>query len=100
MILTAQLVERGAVRYTPAGLQAVDLVLKHESIVSEDGQPRKVSMEIKSVVIGALVSSVAQLELGSLADFAGFLGSTRNKRGLLFHVTSLVVDSTPPVNPI
>ena len=87
-------------RYTPAGLQAVDLVLKHESIVSEDGQPRKVSMEIKSVVIGALVSSVAQLELGSLADFAGFLGSTRNKRGLLFHVTSLVVDSTPPVNPI
>ena len=98
MILTAQLVERGAVRYTPAGLQAVDLVLKHDSTVSEDGQPRKVSMEVKSVVIGALVSSVVVLELGGLADFAGFLSSTRNKRGLLFHVTSLVVDSTHQAN--
>ena len=85
-------------RYTPAGLQAVDLVLKHESAVSEDGQARTVSMEIKSVVIGALVSSVAMLELGSRADFAGFLGSARNKRGLLFHVTSLLVDSTHQTN--
>ena len=55
-------------------------------------------MEVKSVVIGALVSSVVVLELGGLTDFAGFLGSTRNKRGLLFHVTSLVVDSTHQTN--
>jgi hypothetical protein len=36
-----------APRYTPAGLPALDLVLKHESTVSEDGQPRKVSMEMR-----------------------------------------------------
>ena len=53
LVLAAQLVERGALRYTPAGLPALDLSLKHESEVSEDGQPRKVSLEIKAVAIGA-----------------------------------------------
>ncbi|MEP7102565.1 MAG: primosomal replication protein N, partial [Burkholderiales bacterium] len=34
LVLTAQLVERGALRYTPAGLPALDLSLKHESEVT------------------------------------------------------------------
>ena len=54
LVLTAQLVERGAMRYTPAGLPALDLSLKHESEVTQDGQPRKVSMEIKARAIGAI----------------------------------------------
>ena len=62
-----QLVERGALRYTPAGLPALDLSLKHESEVSEDGQPRKVSMEIKAVAIGAITQQLAALALGSAA---------------------------------
>ena len=45
LVLDATLVERAALRYTPAGLPALDLGLKHESTVTEDGQPRKVSME-------------------------------------------------------
>ena len=53
LVLAAQLVERGALRYTPAGLPALDFELKHESELSEDGQPRKVSMEIRAVAIGA-----------------------------------------------
>ena len=52
LVLTAMLTQRGVVRYTPAGLPALDLVLRHESEVSEDGQPRKVSMDIKAVAIG------------------------------------------------
>jgi len=45
LVLAATLVERGALRYTPAGLAALDMLLKHESEVSEDGLPRKVSLE-------------------------------------------------------
>jgi len=96
MVLTAQLVERGAVRYTPAGLPALDMVLKHESTVSEDGQPRKVSLEIKAVGIGAITRPIGALMLGSNGTFAGFLAAARNGRGLLFHVTSLTIDPTPP----
>ena len=43
LVLQAQLVEKGAVRYTPAGLAAFDLSLKHESQVSQAGAPRKVA---------------------------------------------------------
>ena len=52
LVLQAQLLERAALRYTPAGLPALDLVLKHESEVSEDFHPRKVSLEMRSVAIG------------------------------------------------
>ena len=89
LVLAASLIERGAVRYTPAGLPALDLLLKHESEVSEDGQPRKVSLEIKCVAIGAITRTASALALGSMAKFAGFLGATRNGRGLVFHLTAI-----------
>ena len=89
LVLTAQLVERGALRYTPAGLPALDLSLKHESEVSQDGQTRKVWFEIKARAIGEITQRVATLELGSTHGFAGFLGSQRNGRGVAFHVTEL-----------
>ena len=89
LVLSAALAERGALRYTPAGLPALDMVLKHESEVSENGAPRKVSMDIKAVAIGAIAGPVAALALGVTATFAGFLASGRNGRGLVFHLTAL-----------
>jgi len=98
-VLAANLVERAALRYTPAGLPALDLSLKHESEVSEDGQPRKVSMEMKAVAIGAITQSLSALSLGNGGLFAGFLTSTRNGRGLLFHITSFEADPAPAKVP-
>ena len=89
LVLSAQLVERGALRYTPAGLPALDMSLKHESEVTQEGQPRRVSMEIKARAIGEITQRLARLELGSEHGFAGFLGSQRNGRGTVFHVTEL-----------
>jgi primosomal replication protein N len=89
LVLSAQLIERGAVRYTPAGLPALDLSLKHESQVTEDGQPRKVSVEIRAVAIGAITRQLLPLAIGSSALFAGFLSAGRNGRGLSFHVTEV-----------
>ena len=89
LVLSAMLVERGALRYTPAGLPALDLSLKHESEVTQDGQTRKVWFELKARAIGDITQRVARLELGSMHGFAGFLGSQRNGRGVVFHVTEL-----------
>jgi len=89
LVLTVKLVERAALRYTPAGIPVLDLSLQHESDVTEDGRPRKVSMEIKALAIGAITKVLLTLELGSAGIYAGFLTSTRNKRGLLFHITSI-----------
>ena len=95
LVLSATLQERGAMRYTPAALPALDLVLKHESEVSEDGQPRKVSMEVRAVAIGKITAVLSGLTLGASAHFAGFLATSRNGRGLLFHVTALDFEPTP-----
>jgi primosomal replication protein N len=89
LILAAEVVERGPMRYTPAGLPALDLVLKHQSEVTEDGQPRQVAMQLKAVAIGAITRAAAALALGTPAQFAGFLAASRNGKGLVFHVTEL-----------
>ena len=89
LVLSAMLVQRSALRYTPAGLPALDLSLAHESTVSEDGQPRKVSMEMRAVAIGAVTQPMMALVMGQGGDFAGFVTSARNGRGLLFHITSV-----------
>ena len=89
LVLTAQLLERAALRYTPAGLPALDLSLKHESQVTQDGLARQVWFDIRARAIGEITQRVSSLELGSTHGFAGFLGSARNGRGVVFHVTEL-----------
>lgn len=92
LVLSARLEERGALRYTPAGLPALDLSLAHESEVSHEGQVRKVSMPVKALVIGQLADTIKNLPLGAAGVFAGFLAPARNGRGLLFHITELTPD--------
>jgi primosomal replication protein N len=65
------------------------MVLKHESEVSEDGQPRKVSMDLKAVAIGERITrQIAARALGVAGVFSGFLAGSRNGRGTVFHVTA------------
>jgi primosomal replication protein N len=95
LVLHAKLEERGALRYTPAGLPALDLSLAHQCELSHEGQARKVTATVKALVMGSLVAPVASLPLGSQAVFAGFLAAARNGRGLLFHITELTPDTAP-----
>jgi primosomal replication protein N len=99
LVLSATLLERAPLRYTPAGLPALDLSLKHESEVSEDGQPRQVSMEMKAVAIGEITREMQTLALGSAGIFAGFVTSSRNKRGWLFHITQVDTSAPPALQP-
>jgi primosomal replication protein N len=89
LLLSARLIERGALRYTPAGLPALDFKLEHQSELSEENQVRKVSVQIRAIAIGAITQTLAARALGDAGTFGGFIAGTRNGRGLLFHVTSL-----------
>lgn len=86
-------------RYTPAGVQALDCRLAQQTTAIEDGQPRRISVEIKALAIGAIVRSLNDLTLGAEATFAGFLANARNGRGLLFHITSLTPAPATSPNP-
>ena len=85
-MLTAQIVERAALRYTPAGLPAFDLSLRHESAVEQFGLARKTAFELRARAIGELTSTLLKAELGTDYSFEGFLGSQRNGRGIVFHI--------------
>ena len=93
-MLAAQVVGRRALRYTPAGLPALDITLKHESTVEQEGGTRRVAVEIEALAIGTtLTLPLDALAIGSSGMFAGFLSARRNGRGVLFHLTSF--DSLP-----
>jgi primosomal replication protein N len=89
LVLSARLIERATLRYTPAGLPALDFRLEHQSELSEENQMRKVSLQIRAIAIGTVTQALSTLALGDAGTFAGFVSGTRNGRGLLFHVTSL-----------
>ncbi len=87
VVLSGVLIERGAMRYTPAGLPACNFSVQHESQVTEADTPRKVSLEMRAVGIGEIAQRLARLDIGASATFAGFLTHQRNGRGTVMHVT-------------
>ena len=87
--MTAAIVERGALRFTPAGLPALDLSLKHESELAQLGANRKISVEIRARAVGPVTEALLGAELGVGHEFAGFVGAQRNGRGIVFHIQSI-----------
>ncbi|HEX5374486.1 MAG TPA: primosomal replication protein N [Aquabacterium sp.] len=87
--LTASIVERKALRYTPAGLPALDLGLHHESTVVEAGQPRKVVCDLRAVALGPMAVQLSRTDIGAELQIKGFLGMSRNGRGVLLHIIEL-----------
>jgi primosomal replication protein N len=88
--LTAAIVERGALRFTPAGLPALDVSLKHESEILQLGEKRKVSIELRAKAVGAAVTeALLAAPLGIEHGFEGFVGSQRNGRGIVFHIQTI-----------
>ncbi len=90
-MLTAQIVERAALRFTPAGLPALDVSLKHESESVQLGAQRKTAFEIRARAVGTATERVMAAELGVDHEFEGFLGAQRNGRGIVFHIQSIAL---------
>jgi len=87
LILQAQVLEMAPIRYTPAGLPALDLTLRSDTQVEEAGSPRKVVLDLKAVAIGEITRDLQALELGREVFFKGFLTAQRQGRGVVFHIT-------------
>ena len=92
LLLTACVAELGTLRFTPAGLPAIDLRLEHESTVSEAAQPRQVRAAIKAVAFGAVAERLAGQALGSLWRFQGFLATPGNGKHPVLHIQDFQQD--------
>ncbi len=91
-VLTACIAELEALRYTPAGLPALNLKLEHESEVQEAGQARQVKVNVKSLALAAVAERLVNQALGSRWRFRGFLASQRNGKGVVFHIQEFSQD--------
>lgn len=88
--LTATVIEREALRYTPAGVPIASCTLQHHGEVVEAGVVRQVELTMPALAAGAASGKLESCELGVQALFTGFLAKkSRNARTLVFHITEL-----------
>jgi primosomal replication protein N len=93
--LTASLVEREPIRYTPAGVPIVGLKLSHRSVQREAGTDRAVEMEISGIAADRIALRIDRIALGSALKLEGFLAPRRrNVKALVLHVTDFELDTT------
>jgi primosomal replication protein N len=90
--LTACIAEAQPLRYTPAGLPALDLRLEHGSRQMDAGQARDVKLAIKALAFGTLAERLARQNLGSRFRFQGFLAMSRNGKSVVFHIQDIQQD--------
>ena len=87
--LTARIAELSPVRYTPAGIPAVNFILEHESEIVEAGANRQVKLTIKAVAFGALAEKAVRYSLGKPFGFTGFLINARTSKSIVFHIQAI-----------
>jgi primosomal replication protein N len=86
LVLDACIAEVEPMRYTPAGLPALNFRLEHESEVMELDVPRQVKAVIKAVAFGSLAERLAKQAIGSGWKFSGFIANPRNGKTTVFHI--------------
>ena len=92
LVLTACIAERDVLRYTPAGLPALNMRLEHESELQEAGQTRQVKAAMKAVAFGAIAERLVSQAIGSAWRFNGFLATPRNGKHVVFHIQEFQQD--------
>ena len=90
--MIACIAELSALRYTPAGLPALDLMLEHSSQQTEAGHPRQVSLKIRALALGTQAERLSRQMVGSQWRFQGFLATPRQGRSVVLHIQEFQQD--------
>ncbi len=85
--LTGCLIERLALRYTPAGVPVTECRIRHESEQVEAGTPRMVECEIPAKGLGDAAKWLQAATTGAQVKVTGFLAAkSRNSKQLVLHI--------------
>jgi primosomal replication protein N len=90
--LNACIAEQAALRYTPAGLPALDLILEHASDIEEAGQMRKVQLKLRALAFGSVAERLVKQTVGSVWTFKGFLATPRQGKSVVLHIQEFQQD--------
>ena len=79
--MDARLAARADLRFTPAGIPALDFQLAHESTQGEAGGERRVACDLAAVALGPVARNLASVSVGANVRCRGFL-ARRYRTGL------------------
>ena len=84
LVLSGSIAAKEPLRYTPAGLPLLQLVLMHQSEQSEAGAPFRAALEAVVLVLGDAAAALDRQPLGTQISVKGFLArKSRNSRQLV-----------------
>ena len=86
VVLTACIAEVQTLRYTPAGIPALQLVLLHQSEVQDLQGKRQVKLVLKAIAFGALAERLASQVVGSNWRFRGYLSNSRAGKSVVLQI--------------
>ena len=87
--LDARLAARSDLRFTPAGVPALDFQLAHESVQAEGQVDRKVACDLAAIAIGPLAKDLAAVAVGAQLRCRGFLARRyRTGSSVALHVNA------------
>jgi primosomal replication protein N len=87
--LDARLAARSDLRFTPAGIPALDFQLAHESMQAEADVDRRVACELAAIAIGPLARDLAAVSVGAQLRCRGFLARRyRTGTSVALHVNA------------
>lgn len=90
VLVTGSIIARGELRYTPAGVAAVELTLAHASEQAEAEKPRRVECELECVALGQMALLLKDAQLGQTLRVSGFLAAKSVKRRTLrLHISQI-----------
>ncbi len=88
LVLQAEVVQIEPLRYTPAGIPLLSVVLRHVSEQTEAGMKRKAECEVNAVVLGDL--ALKGLKIGAQVIVHGFLARRSLKSTqLVMHINHI-----------
>ena len=88
--LTGVLIERKALRYTPAGVPVMECVIGHQSEQIEAGSPRRVECEMPAIALGESARWIQEAAPGMPIRVNGFLAArSKNSKHPRLHVTTI-----------
>jgi primosomal replication protein N len=88
LVLQAEVVQIEPLRYTPAGIPLLSVVLRHASEQIEAGMKRKVECEVNAVILGEL--ALQGLKIGAQIIAQGFLARRSLKSTqLVMHINEI-----------
>ena len=88
--LIGTLIERKALRYTPAGIPVMECVIGHQSEQMEAGSLRRVECEVQAIGLGPTAKWLQAAAPGCAVRLTGFLAAkSQHSKQLRLHLTTI-----------